>query len=212
MSDFLHFVAGNIGAIGLRLLEHCEIVGLALLVAIPIGVLAGIALAGDGVRRFRGTIFYILGLGQTIPSLAILALAVGVLGVGWLPATIALLLYAIIPIVRNSYTGIRAVPAPAVDAARGMGMTRSQILRNVELPLAAPYILAGIRTATVFAISAGALASLIGAGGLGDFIFSGISLYKPEEMLAGAIPTALLALTADLGLARLERRLSGWRK
>jgi osmoprotectant transport system permease protein len=175
-------------------------------------VLAGIALAGDGVRPFRGAIFYILGLGQTIPSLAILALAVGVLGVGWLPAAIALLLYAIIPIVRNSYIGIRAVPGPAVDAARGMGMTRSQILRNVELPLAAPYILAGIRTATVFAISAGALASLIGAGGLGDFIFSGISLYKPEEMLAGAIPTALLALTADMGLARLERRLSAWRR
>ena len=211
MSELVHFFGENIGEIGMRLLEHCGIVGLALLLAIPFGVLMGIMLAGDGARPVRGVIFYLLGLGQTIPSLAILALAVGVLGVGWVPAVIALLLYAVIPIVRNSYAGIRAVPEPAVDAARGMGMTRAQILRRIELPLAAPYIIAGIRTATVFAISAGALASLIGAGGLGDFIFSGINLYKPEAMLAGTIPTALLALSADWGLSRLERRLSRWR-
>jgi len=212
MSDFTGYIAENIGMIGLRLAEHVGIVGLALAIAAPVGLLAGIALADERARGVRGAIFYILGLGQTVPSLAILALAVGVLGVGWVPATVALLLYAVIPIARNSYTGLRAVPEPAVDAARGMGMDRWGILRQVELPLAAPYIIAGLRTATVFAISAGALASLIGAGGLGDFIFTGIALYKPEAMLAGAIPTAMLALAADWGLGRIEKRMGRWRR
>jgi osmoprotectant transport system permease protein len=206
MSAFLGYFAENIGTIGLRMLEHCGIVGAALLAAVPIGVVLGVGLSRDWARSLRGVIFYVLGLGQTIPSLALLALAVGLLGVGIVPAITALLLYSILPVARNSFAGIRAVPGGSVDAARGLGMTNRQILTRVELPLAAPFIIAGIRTATVVAISAGALASLIGAGGLGDFIFTGINLFKPEAMLAGAIPTALLALGADYGLGKLERR------
>jgi osmoprotectant transport system permease protein len=208
LNAFIDYIGENIGDIGLRLLEHCGIVGAALAVAVPVGVGLGIILSRDWARALRGVVFYVLGLGQTIPSLALLALAVGLLGVGVLPAVIALLLYSILPVARNSFTGVRAVPAASVDAARGLGMTGGQILRRVELPLAAPFIIAGIRTATVVAISAGALASLIGAGGLGDFIFTGINLFKPEAMLAGAIPTALLALGADFALGRWERRLA----
>ncbi|MEO5928331.1 MAG: ABC transporter permease [Candidatus Kapaibacterium sp.] len=212
MNALFLFFADNMGDIKLRLLEHVRIVGVALLLAIPFGITVGIALSRGWARTIRGPVFYLLGLGQTIPSLALLALAVGLLGVGLVPAVIALLLYSILPIARNCYTGIQSVPDGAVDAARGLGMTGWQILRSVELPLAGAYIIAGIRTATVVAISAGALASLIGAGGLGDFIFAGISLYKPEEMLAGAIPTALLALGADFGLSLLEKRLERWRR
>lgn len=207
MSAWLAYFGENIGAIGMRLAEHVGIVGAALIAATAAGVVLGVVLARESASRMRGIIFYLLGLGQTIPSLAILALAVGLIGIGPLPAIIALLLYALPPIARNTYTGIRAVPEGTVDAARGLGMTERQILRQVELPLAAPMIVGGIRTATVVAISAGALAYLIGAGGLGDFIFTGIALFKPEAMLAGAIPTALLALAADWGLGRLERRL-----
>lgn len=207
--SFLSYLSENRSDIGLRLLEHCWIVGAALLVAVPIGIVLGILLTRGWMRPVRGAVFYVLGLGQTIPSLALLALAVGLLGVGALPAIVALALYSILPIARNTYAGITAVPAGSIDAARGLGMTGMQILKKVELPLATPFIIGGLRIATVVAISGGALASLIGAGGLGDFIFSGISLFQPEAMLAGAIPTALLALAADYLLGRWEGKRRG---
>lgn len=209
MTHYLQYFADNVAAIGLRTAEHCAIVGMALLLAVPLGIVLGIALARPSMRAVRGPAFYLLGLGQTVPSLALLALAVGVLGVGFVPAVLAILAYSILPIARNTFTGLRSVPAPTIDAALGLGMTSPQILRRVELPLAAPFVIAGLRTAAVVAVSAGALASLVGAGGLGDFIFTGINLFKPEAMLAGAIPIALLALLADWGLGRLERRLAG---
>jgi osmoprotectant transport system permease protein len=207
MGTFDDYIVGNIGAIGMRLAEHLLMVAIALAIAAPLGIALGILLSREGARGIRGIILYLLGLGQTIPSLAVLALAVGVLGIGMLPAIVALLLYSLLPIARNTLTGLRAVPASTIDAARGLGMTSRQILGGVELPLATPFIMAGVRTATVVAISGAALAYLIGAGGLGDFIFTGIALFKPEAMLAGAIPTAMLALGADWGLGRVERRL-----
>ncbi len=208
MNELLSYFTQNAGAIAARLLEHVTIVGAAMILATLVGGLAGLMLAGSSTNKGHGAIFYLLGLGQTIPSLAILALSVGLIGIGALPAIIALFLYAILPIARNTYAGIRAVPEGTVDAARGLGMTRIQILRHVELPLAAPMIVGGIRTATTVAISAGTLAYLIGAGGLGDFIFTGIALFKPEAMLAGAVPAAALALSADWAFGRLERRLA----
>lgn len=209
MNDLLGYFGANIGAIGERLLEHVGIVAAAMAAATLVGCAAGTILAGSRNGRWGAAAFYLLGLGQTVPSLAILALAVGAIGIGPLPAILAIFLYSILPIARNTYAGIRAVPEATVDAARGLGMKRGQILRHVQLPLAAPMIVGGIRTSAVIAISAGALAYLIGAGGLGDFIFTGISLFKPEAMLAGAVPTALLALGADWGLGRLQRRLAG---
>ncbi len=209
MITFLDYIVANAGAIGNRFLEHCAIVGAALAIAIPIGVTLGVLLSRPGARRIQGVVFSIIGLGQTIPSLALLALAMGLLGIGALPAIVAIALYAILPVARNTFTGIQTLPETTLDAARGLGMTPWDVIKKVEIPLALPFIVAGARVATVTAISAGALAYLIGGGGLGDFIFTGISLMKPEAMLAGAIPTALLALGADYALGRIEKRRGG---
>jgi osmoprotectant transport system permease protein len=168
-------------------------------------VALGVLLSRPAFARVRGVIFSLLGLGQTIPSLALLALAVGLLGIGFLPAVVALSLYSILPVARNTAVGIGSADRRTLDAARGLGLTKGQILWSVELPLATPMILAGLRVSTVVAIGAAALAARIGAGGLGEFIFSGIALFRPEVMLVGAIPTALLALAADGVLGYTER-------
>lgn len=210
--EFLDYLQANAGAIGMRTLEHIVIVLAAITLALPIGLAIGVILSRPEFRRLRGPGFYLIGLGQTIPSLAILALAVGVLGIGAVPAIVAIFLYVLFPISRNTFAGMRSVPGETLDAAVGMGMTRMEILRAVELPLAAPFIFAGLRTAFVYGISAGALAYLIGGGGLGDFIFTGIALFKPEAMLAGAIPTALLALSGDRILEVLTRRSEAWKR
>lgn len=206
MAEFLTYIVDNAAAIGARTLEHILLVLAALALALPVGTGIGILLSRPFMRRLKEPGFYVVSLSQTIPSLAILALAVGVLGVGALPAIIAIFLYILFPVARNTFAGLQSVPPSALDAARGMGMTSGQMLRRIELPLALPFLIAGIRTAAVYGISAGALAYLIGGGGLGDFIFTGISLFKPEAMLAGAIPTAALALCTDYALERLTRK------
>lgn len=207
MNAFLEFVGANGGDIAAAIVAHVAIVAAAMLLAVPIGAAAGIGLARTRNAKLSAVGFYILGLGQTIPSLAVLALLVGPLGVGVAPAVVALTVYAMLPIARNCHTGIRSVPEASRDAARGLGMTSSQLLRKVELPLSMPFFISGLRTATVVTISAGALASRVGAGGLGDLIFDGITNFQPEKMLAGAIPTALLALTADWILGAWQKRV-----
>jgi osmoprotectant transport system permease protein len=208
MMSFFDYFIENAGTIWQRLIEHLVIVGGAMAMAAPLGIALGIVASRREFRSIRAPLLYLLGLGQTIPSLAIIALAVGILGIGMWPAIVAIFLYSLLPIARNTVTGIESIPPETLDAARGMGMTGRQMLRRIELPLALPLIMAGIRTATVFAISAGALAYLIGGGGLGDLIFSGIALFRPEAMLAGAIPVALLALVADWILGKFEGRFA----
>lgn len=211
MTPFLDYISENGSAIGARLLEHITIVAAALAIALPLGVALAILLSRKSMRRSRGLIFYVMSLGQTIPSLAVLALAVGLFGIGSLPAILAIAAYVLFPIARNTLSGLESVPPETLDAATGMGLTPGRILREIELPLALPFLIAGVRVATIYAISAGALAYLIGGGGLGDFIFTGIALFRPEAMLAGAIPTAALALIADGVLGILERRGTSWR-
>jgi osmoprotectant transport system permease protein len=150
---------------------------------------------------------YIVGLGQTIPSLAVLALAMSLLGVGRGPAVLALVIYTVLPIARNTLAGLEAVEEDLIDAARGMGLSPLQILLEVELPNALRVILTGFRLALVINIGTAALGALVGAGGLGDQIFTGITFLRTELMLSGAIPTALLALTADYGVQGLEKLL-----
>jgi osmoprotectant transport system permease protein len=208
MMSFFDYFIENAGTIWQRLIEHLVIVGGAMAMAAPLGIALGIVASRREFRSIRAPLLYLLGLGQTIPSLAIIALAVGILGIGMWPAIVAIFLYSLLPIARNTVTGIESIPPETLDAARGMGMTGRQMLRRIELPLALPLMMAGIRTATVFAISAGALAYLIGGGGLGDLIFSGIALFRPEAMLAGAIPVALLALVADWILGKFEGRFA----
>ncbi|MGX7203272.1 choline ABC transporter permease [Enterococcus plantarum] len=186
--------------------EHIFISGVALILgilfAVPIGIL---------LTRTKRTAAIVIGLTsalQTVPSLALLALMIPIFGVGKIPAIIALLIYSLLPILRNTYIGIKEVSSDYKDAAKGMGMTNVQSIFMVELPIAMPTIMAGIRLAAVYVIAWATLASYIGAGGLGDFIFSGLNNYQPDLIFAGTIPVTILALAADLLLGLLEKKLT----
>lgn len=144
---------------------------------------------------------------QTIPSIALLGFMIPLIGIGSAPAIVALFLYALLPIVRNTYTGITDVDPSVRDAGRGLGMTDRQLLTRVDLPLALPVIFAGVRTATVINVGVATLAAFIGAGGLGEFIFTGIALNNTDLILVGAIPAALLAVLLDFALGFVERRI-----
>jgi osmoprotectant transport system permease protein len=173
-----------------------------LLVAIPLGLgLERMRLVAEGVIRAVGVL-------QTIPSIALLAFMIPLLGIGVVPAVVALFLYSLFPIVRNTYSGVRDADAAAVDSARALGMTEGQLLRYVRLPLATPVIMAGVRTAAVINVGTATLAAFIGAGGLGDPIVAGLALSDTRMILAGAIPAALLALLVDAVLALAEKRVT----
>ncbi|MFD0751092.1 ABC transporter permease/substrate-binding protein [Mucilaginibacter calamicampi] len=183
-------------------LQHIGLTFISLIIAIVIGLPLGIFISRK--KQFAGAVLGFAGVMQTIPSIALLGFLIPVLGIGAKPAIVALFLYALLPIIRNSYTGIVGVNADVREAAVAMGMGRAQILTKVELPLAMPVILAGIRTATVINVGVATLASYIAAGGLGEFIFGGISLNNTNMILAGAIPAALLAIVFDLLLSLLQ--------
>ncbi len=174
-------------------------VALATLVSVPLGILA---------TRFRRLEFVVMGVAnvlQTVPSLALLALMIPLgFGIGNKPAMIALFLYALLPILRNTYLGIKSVDDGTKEAATGMGMTYLQRLYMVELPIAVSVIIGGIRTATVIIIGTATLAALIGGGGLGSFIVSGLGMVRDEMILLGAIPAALLAILVDFLFGKLE--------
>lgn len=193
-------------------MQHLYMVTLSMSFATIIGVTAGILLTRRRFRKYAGVCMYIIGLGQTIPSLAVLALAMSFLGIGMKPAIFALTIYSILPIARNTLAGITAVPSELIDAGKGMGMPPMRILMEVEMPNAMEVILTGFRVALIINIGTATLAYVIGAGGLGDLIFTGISLMQTDKLLAGAIPVTLLALFADflselLGLVLVSRGL-----
>ena len=169
-------------------------------VAVPLGVLLGRARAHAAEGTVRA-----VGLLQTIPGIALLAFMIPLLGIGMVPALVALFLYSLYPIVRNTYTGVRDAGPDACEAARALGMSPGQVLRHVRLPLAAPAIMAGVRTSAVIAVGTATLAAFIGAGGLGDPIVAGLALSDTRMILSGAIPAALLALAIDGALALVER-------
>jgi osmoprotectant transport system permease protein len=188
------------------LLTHVTLSAAALALATAIALPTGVWLAGT--RRAASFAIATANVGRTLPSLAVLALVMPLLGTGFLPSLFALTLLALPPILLNSYTGIRQVEPEIVDAARGMGMTRGEIVRKVELPIATPVIFAGIRTAAVQVVSGAVLAAYIGGGGLGDFITAGIAMMALPQLLVGAIPATLLALGADQLFGRLQRALT----
>lgn len=175
----------------------------AILVAVPLGIVA--------VRydRLRSTILSVGNVAQTIPTLAVIALAFPVFGLGFRSAVIALFVYALLPILTNTITGLENVEESTVEAARGMGMTDTDVLRRIRLPLSLPVVFAGIRTSTVINVGTAYLAFFIGGGGLGVWVISGIDLFNTSQILAGAIPGALLAIGLDSLLALVERRLGG---
>ena len=172
--------------------------------AIAVGLPLGIVLTRQRFRRYANAVTQIVNLGTTIPTLAIIALAMSVFGIGAPPAIFGLFTLTLLPIVLNTIAGLRMVPPHLIEAARGMGMTPGQILRRVELPNAVFVILAGIRTALAINVGTVPLAFLIGGGGLGELIFTGIDLMEPTMLLAGAIPTALLAIFVDFAIGQCQ--------
>ncbi len=187
--------------------QHLCLVSTSISIATIIGLGAGIIATRSRFKKVSGLILYIIGLGQTIPSLAVLAISMSVLGIGFKPAVFAMTIYSILPIARNTLAGISNLSPALIDAAKGMGMPPIRILVEVELPNAMSVIIAGFRIALVINIGTGALAFLIGAGGLGDLIFTGISLMQMEKLLAGVIPLTLMALVADFCCEKAERRI-----
>lgn len=199
---FWGFIQEQSGKLLDQTLQHIGLTFISLLIAILLGVPLGILIARR--TKLAGSILGIAGVLQTIPSIALLGFMIPLLGIGPRPAIVALFLYALLPIIRNTYTGIINVDKDIKEAAIGLGMSYRQALLKVELPLAMPVILAGIRIATVINVGVATLAAYIAAGGLGEFIFGGISLNNPNMILAGAIPAALLALLFDFLLSRLQ--------
>ncbi|MGZ3421039.1 MAG: ABC transporter permease [Polyangiales bacterium] len=198
-----------IGELLERTLEHLALsLGatlLAVLVAVPIGVIA------TRRRALERPLLAFVDVVQTIPSLALFGLLIPVPligGIGATPAVVALLLYALLPIARTTVVGIRGVDRAAREAALGMGMTDRQLLLGVELPLAAPTLLAGVRVAAVTSIGTATIAAAIGAGGLGTFVFRGVAVLDNQLIMKGAIPAALLAIMVDVSIRGFERRLA----
>lgn len=186
--------------------EHLYISLFALVLGAVIAVPLGILLTR--IPKVANVVIGFTSALQTVPSLALLALMVPFTGVGKLPAIIALFIYSLLPILRNTYIGMKNVDGNYRDVAKGMGMTTLQSIISVEIPIAIPTIMAGIRLAAVYVIAWATLASYIGAGGLGDLIFSGLNNYQPPLIFAGTIPVILLAIIADYLLGLLEVRLT----
>jgi osmoprotectant transport system permease protein len=209
--DLLNFYARNSGEVLGLVRQHLSLVVSSTAIAIVVGVPSGIVLT----RRpaWRAPVLGLANIFQTIPSLALFGFLIPlpfIGGIGATTAIVALVVYALLPIVRNTYTGIAGVDPAVREAGRGMGMTDWQLLTQVELPLAVGVILAGVRVATVVSVGTATIAAAIGAGGLGVYIFRGVAVVDDTLILAGALPAALMALAADALLGLAERRLA-WR-
>ena len=209
--ETLNFILANLPAIGQRTIEHVSIVGVAVGLAILTGVPLGIAITQN--KRAADIVLYIAAMIMTIPSIALFGVMIPILsligqGIGYVPAVIAVLLYSQLPIIRNTYTAITNVDPALREAARGMGMSALQRLAQVELPIAVPVIMAGVRVAVVINIGITAIATYIGAGGLGSFISRGISQTDPRQLITGALAVSLLAIFADYSLLWLQKKLT----
>ncbi len=207
--NFWNFVEQNRLEIAGLTLEHLWMVGISILLAVAVGIPLGILITRK--PALQRPVIASANIIQTIPSLALFGF---LLPAPWIGdragrlAILALTLYALLPLIRNTYAGIKGVDHAIVEAARGMGLTDWQLLFKVELPLAASVILAGVRVAVVISVGLATIAAAIGAGGLGELIFRGLAMVNNNVILAGAIPAALMALAADTLLGRLEKRLA----
>lgn len=207
----LQFIAGNLIVIAELTVQHIAIVGVAVGLAILTGVPIGIAITQN--QRAADFVLYIAAIVMTIPSIALFGAMIPLLslighGIGYVPAVVAVLLYSQLPIIRNTYTAITNVDPALREAASGMGMTPLERLRLVEIPLAVPVIMAGVRIAVVINIGVTAIAAYIGAGGLGVLISRGISQTDNRQLITGAVAVSLLAIVADYGLLWVQKRLT----
>jgi len=192
--------------IGRQTWNHIKMVGIAELLAIGVGVPLGIFVTRPGMKKFATPIVGTANVGQTIPSLAVIAIMAPILGYGFNSAIIALFIYSLLPVLRNSYAGINDIDPAIIESAKGMGMSRAQIAWRIELPLARPVIMAGIRTSTVICVGTATLAVLVGGEGLGKIILTGLYTQIPLLIVQGAAPTAALAVILDTLLGGFE----GW--
>lgn len=188
--------------------QHCALVAVSSTVSVAIGTLAGVAITRPVGRQFRSVVEALVSMGQTVPPVAVLALAVPLVGFGELPALLALALYGLLPVLQASVAGLEAVPPAVRESARGMGLSRGQRLRLVELPLAVPVWLAGVRTSVIINIGTAALASTVGAKTLGSPIIVGLSGFNTAYVLQGAVLVGLLAVWTDMAFERLSHRLA----
>ena len=203
-TSLLEIFAARFNDILLASWEHLQLTLISLLLANLIAIPAGIFLTRR--RKWAEPVIGVTAVFQTIPSLALLGFMIPLLGIGKVPAIVALTIYGLLPILRNTYTGITGVNPAAIEAGTGMGMTSLQILCMIELPMALAIIMAGVRTATVLIVGVATLAALIGGGGLGELIFRGIAMANSPLILAGALPAAALAVFFDFALKHLEYR------
>lgn len=199
----MNYLVENSGMLLNKTLEHLYISIMALILAMIVAIPLGILLSKK--EKLSKVSLTIAGILQTIPTLAILALMIPLFGVGKVTAIIALFIYVLLPILNNTIVGVQNIDRNIVKAGRSMGMTNFQLMKDIELPLALPMVLSGIRLSSVYVISWAALASYVGAGGLGDLIFNGLALYEPEMIIVGTILVTLLALIVDLILAQIEK-------
>ena len=190
------------------LVQHLLLVGVSGMAAVLVGTLAGIWVTRPSGRAFRPVLETLVSMGQTLPPVAVLALAVPAVGFGELPALIALALYGLLPVVQGTITGLQSVPADALQAANGMGMSAWQRLRQVEGPLALPVWLSGVRTSVIITIGTAAIASTVGAKTLGSPIIVGLGGFNTAYVLQGALVVGLLAVVVDMGFERLARRIA----
>lgn len=208
--ETIQFISSHASEMWLLSIEHAQVVGIALLIAIATGVPIGIAITFN--KRAAETVLYIAGIIMTIPSVALFGLMIPLLatwdlGIGKVPAVIALVIYCQLPVIRNTYAAIKNIDPALVDAGRGMGMTGFQIMWKVQVPLALGVIFAGIRVAVVMSIGIAAIAAYIGAGGLGNYIFRGIATSYDAMLFAGAIAVSVMAIVADIVFGWLENSL-----
>ncbi|MBN1836774.1 MAG: ABC transporter permease [Spirochaetales bacterium] len=188
--------------------RHLQIVGAAEVLAILVGVPVGFFVTRRTLRYVSPVLIGIANIGQTVPTLAFIGIAGALLGMGYQAAVVALFVYAMLPIIRNTYAGIHSVDPAVIEAARGMGMSKWQITWQVELSLARPVIIAGIRTSTVVNVGTAAVAGMIGAGGLGELIVTGIAVRVFELIIQGAAPTAALAVILDALMGGVEEAVT----
>ncbi|MEI4789344.1 ABC transporter permease [Bacillus sp. FJAT-53060] len=206
MDQIINFLEKNGGELLTKMWEHLYIsliaVVLGIIVAVPLGVIL------TRMKKGAGFIIGVVNVFQTLPSLAILAFFIPILGVGKIPAIVALFFYSVLPILRNTYAGVQGVNKNLLESGKGIGMTTFEQIRLVELPLAVPVIMAGVRTSTIYLIGWTTLAAFIGGGGLGDYILIGLQLYQTEYIIAGAIPVTILAVIIDFTLMKLEKKVT----
>ena len=204
---FLKFVRKHPWEIWRLMVQHIYLVGISGVISVGIGVPVGILLTRGFMKRYKEWILTFLGIFQTVPSLAVIAISMAYLGIGKTTAIFGLIVYCITSIIRNTVAGIANLDPVIIDAGRGMGMTPTQLLLKVELPNALYIILTGIRTAMVINVGSAAMSFLVGGGGLGDLIFTGIAMVDASYMFAGAVPTAALAIAINSILERIEKWL-----